>query len=366
MKINSETYGGKRLIVSIKHNTESRVDFGSPLIAMSTTQAAGPNYARTMTRIHLTLLVSFLITITGAGQDFERILLNENDTSKLYINDGDSNELYYLQLVPKTTIKGAVVIFPAGGETTSDLIKQIKIPQLAYEQGVATIIPSINWGTESREAEIRLLDDIFQKVIDEHNIPKENFVLGGLSNGGVISLTYAQQAVKEKGSTYLLPKGIFGLDVPLDKAHFYEYCQREIKRNFSQVGMNEARWFLNQFNQLYGGSPEEFPARYVAASIYSNGAESGGNAKYLKDMPIRMYTDLDVDWLMNQRRRDLYDWNGTDIVAMINDLKLMGNTDASVVITMGKGVRLDGRRHPHSWSIMDNQDCMDWILELLE
>ncbi len=319
-----------------------------------------------MNKVNLILFISFLVTFTCSGQNFERILISESDTSRLYINDGDSQELYYLQFVPKTTIKGAVVIFPSGGETTEDLIKQIDIPQMAYKGGIITIIPSINWGTEDRQTEIQILDRIFEKAIKENNIPKENFVLGGLSNGGMISLTYAQQAIKEKGSTYLIPKGIFGLDVPLDKAHFYEYCQREIKRAFSKAGMNEAHWFIDKYNKIYSGSPQQFPKRYVEASIYSNGIEGGGNAIYLKEMPIRMYTDLDVDWLMNQRRRDLYDWNGTDIVALINDLKLMGNEDANVIITMGKGVKLDGRRHPHSWSIMDNQDCMDWIVKLFE
>ena len=123
---------------------------------------------------------------------------------------------------------------------------------------------------------------------------------------------------------------------------------------------------MNNYNEIYGGSPKEFPEKYIEASIYSNGIKNGGNAEYLKDIPIRMYTDLDVNWLMNERRRDLYDWNGTDIVAMINDLKLMGNKDANVIITMGKGIKLDGTKHPHSWSIMDNQDCFDWIEKLIK
>ena len=55
----------------------------------------------------------------------------------------------------------------------------------------------------------------------------------------VISLTYAEVSKKEKNSTFLVPKGVFGLDVPLDKAHMYEYCIREISRNFSEVGVNE-------------------------------------------------------------------------------------------------------------------------------
>lgn len=310
------------------------------------------------------LLFLLLTTISCKSQDFEKVVLNTTDKSNLYINDKESVELYYQKLIPEGEIKGAIVILPSGGETTQDLLKQITIPKLAFDKGIATIIPSINWGTEDRNVEIEILNTIFKEIVQEHHIPKESFILGGLSNGGMISLVYAQQSVKE--TTYLKPKGVFGLDVPLDKAHFYEYCLREIKRNFSELGVGEARWIMNNYNEIYGGSPDEFPAKYIEASIYSNGIENGGNAYYLKDIPIRMYTDLDVNWLINERRRDLYDWNGTDIVAMINDLKLMGNKDANVIITMGKGIKLDGTKHPHSWSIMDNQDCFDWIEKLIK
>ncbi|PCH76423.1 MAG: hypothetical protein COB98_06325 [Flavobacteriaceae bacterium] len=319
-----------------------------------------------MNKPFLILLISIFSSFYCAGQEFEKVLISDQDTSNLYINDNDSSELYYLKLVPKSKPIGAVVVFPSGGETVQDLLKQIEIPHLAYDNNILTIIPSINWGTENRTVEIEILDEIFKEIVTKYKVPKENFVLGGLSNGGMISLTYAEISKKEKDSTFLVPKGVFGLDVPLDKAHMFEYCVREINRNFSEVGVNEARWIMNNYNQTYGGSPKEFPEQYIEASIYSNGVENGGNAQYLKDIPIRMYTDLDAEWLINQRRRDLYDWNGTDIVAMINDLKLMGNQDANVIITMGKGVRLDGRRHPHSWSIMDNQDCMNWILNLFK
>jgi hypothetical protein len=319
-----------------------------------------------MNKHKIIFLLSLLISISCKSQDFEKVILNSSDTSDLYINDGESTELYYLKLIPKGKIKGAIVLLPSGGETTQDLLKQISIPKLAFDKGIATIIPSINWGTEDRKVEIKTLNRIFREVVEKHNISKEKFVIGGLSNGGMISLVYAQLSVKERNETYVKPIGVFGLDVPLDKAHFYEYCEREIKRNFSELGVGEAKWIMNNYNEIYGGSPEEFSEKYIEASIYSNGAENGGNAKYLKNIPIRMYTDLDVNWLMNERRRDLYDWNGTDIVAMINDLKLMGNKDANVIITMGKGIKLDGTKHPHSWTIMDNKDCFNWIEKLIK
>lgn len=318
-----------------------------------------------MNKIIACILPLLLISFSIQCQVFEKVVLSSDDPSNLYLNDGESTELFYLKLIPKGKLKGAIVILPSGGETIEDLIEQITIPLLAFDHGIATIIPSINWGTEDRKVEIETLNTIFRETVEKHNIPKENFVLGGLSNGGMISLVYTQMSVKNKKITYLKPKGVFGLDVPLDKAHLYEYCEREIKRNFSDLGVGEAIWLKNNFNEIYGGSPKDFPEKYIEASIYSNGVENGGNAKYLKDIPIRMYTDLDVNWLMNERRRDLYDWNGTDIVAMINDLKLMGNSDAHVIVTMGKGVRLDGTRHPHSWSIMDNQDCFNWIEKLM-
>ena len=321
-----------------------------------------------MNKYNIILLLTILLGISckSKSQDFEKIILKNKDTNNLYINDDKNTELYYLKLIPSGNIKGAIVILPSGGETTQDLLKQIALPKLAFNEGIATIIPSINWGTENRAAEIEILDKIFEEVVNQHKIPKEKFVIGGLSNGGMISLIYTQQSVKDKKNTYLLPKGVFGLDVPLDKAHLYEYCQREIERNFSDLGVGEAKWIMNSYNEIYGGSPKEFPEKYIEASIYSNGIENGGNAKYLIDIPIRMYTDLDVNWLINERRRDLYDWNGTDIVAMINDLKLMGNNDANVKISMGKGVKIDGTKHPHSWSIMDNEDCFNWIKNLIE
>jgi hypothetical protein len=62
----------------------------------------------------------------------------------------------------------------------------------------------------------------------------------------------------------------------------------------------------------------------------------------------------------------MYDWNGTDIVAFVNQLKLNGNTNAEVSISQNKGIRLNGTKHPHSWSIMDTEETIKWILKTIE
>lgn len=313
-------------------------------------------------------LIPFLflfISHSAISQSLEKIHVQSIDPNALYVNDGDSTNLYYYQIVPKSEPIGVLTILPSGGETTENLIQQISLHEKAAENGILVIIPSINWGTDDRLAEISFLDTIFKQVVDKYSPPKDKFILCGLSNGGMISLRYGINAVKDS-NTYIIPKGIIGLDPPLDFAHFYKYCEREIKRDYTPAGVAEAKWMLENYNTIYGGSPEAFPEEYINASTFSYGAEAGGNAKYLTDIAIRMHSDLNLDYLLNQRKRDLYDWNGTDIVAFVNQLKVNGNKNAEVIITQNKGIRMDGTKHPHSWSIMETNDTVQWILELIK
>lgn len=308
---------------------------------------------------------NFVSSDTTILDNLEKVIVSAEDPNSLYINDGlENTNLFYYKMVPRTTPKGVLVIIPSGGETVENLIKQITLHKAAFENGILVVFPSINWGTNDRLEEISFLDSIFKDIVREHKAPKDKFILCGLSNGGMISLTYSINAVKNS-NTYITPKGIIGLDPPLDFAHSYKYCEREIKRDFTPAGVAEAKWMLNNFNTSYG-SPDDYPQKYVDASPFSYGAEYGGNTKYLTNIAIRMLSDLNLDYLLNQRKRDLYDWNGTDIVAFVNQLKINGNKNAEVIITQNKGFRPDGRKHPHSWSIMDTKETIQWITELID
>ncbi len=66
------------------------------------------------------------------------------------------------------------------------------------------------------------------------------------------------------------------------------------------------------------------------------------------------------------RCEDLSDLNATDFSTMINTLRLLGNENAEFIATTGKGYRIDGRRHPHSWSVLDSEDTADWIEKMIE
>ncbi|MEZ5040542.1 MAG: hypothetical protein R2828_11630 [Saprospiraceae bacterium] len=74
----------------------------------------------------------------------------------------------------------------------------------------------------------------------------------------------------------------------------------------------------------------------------------------------------DVQWWMENRGKDYYGMNAIDAAALINALRLQGNDKAELILTQNKGYRPDGTRHPHSWSIVDEQELVDWFAGLLE
>lgn len=310
------------------------------------------------------LLLYYSIAI---GQVAEEVIVFNQDPYNLYnFEPTDSTNLFYLKLIPKTQPIGCLVIIPGAGELVEDVMKQITLHNLAVENGLLVIFPSINWGTNRFIEELNFLDTIFKQVVELHKIPKDKFIIGGFSNGGMISLKYAEKSNMDKADRFIIPKAVFALDPPLDFVHLYNHAKRDVERNFSIPAVNEGHWIMNMYKTEFGGTPEEVPNEYIKYSIFSNSEKDGGNAKYLLYTPIRIYTEPDIDWQMKNRHRDFYDMNCTDISAMINLLQLNGNKNAEMIVTYNKGVRLNGTKHPHSWSIMDSADCLTWILKHVE
>jgi hypothetical protein len=306
----------------------------------------------------------FLLTcLTCLGQKVERVVVANEDPYDLYANfDKDSTTLFYEKIVPKNKPIGVLVILPGSGERLEDVRKQITLHTLAIQKNLLVIFPSINWGTNKHIPEHQFLDTIFKQIVNEYKVPKDKFVIGGFSGGGMVALTYTEKANKYTDSTFIKPKAIFGVDPPLDYAHLWKHCENDIERNVSEAAVMESKWIIDMYTKEFGGSPYNFKDNYIKYSIFSYGEKDGGNAKYLKTTPILLYTEPDIIWQMQNRQRDYYDLNCVDIAAMINFLQIQGNKKAKLVVTNNKGRRLNGMKHPHSWSIMDSQQCLTWIM----
>jgi hypothetical protein len=304
-----------------------------------------------MTKYITTLLLLLIGQTTVLAQKPEKIAIDSTH--------------YYLKLVPKSKPIGVIIILHGGAENAEGVMNQITLDEIALKNNFIVVFPDIEDDDFNMTIAQQLLDAIAKQVVAEHKVSKDNIVLGGLSGGGMQTITYAERAIRDK-NTYFIPKAIFALDPPLDYENMYYRYQREVERNFSEVGVNEAKLILAEMEKNLGGTPETAKDAYIKNSMFSYRQKDGGNAKYLLAMPVRIYTEPGVEWQLKNRRRDLYDLNCADISAMINFLQLKGNNSADIVVTHDKGVRPNGMKHPHSWSIMDSKNCMAWILNQLK
>lgn len=75
---------------------------------------------------------------------------------------------------------------------------------------------------------------------------------------------------------------------------------------------------------------------------------------------------VDEFHLVLEGRSDFYDINALDQAAMINQVRILGNENAEFISALGKGYRLNGTRHPNSWSIAEPNELMEWIINKFE
>lgn len=270
---------------------------------------------------------------------------------------------FYYKIMPKGKPLGVIIVLPGGGETPERVMNQIYLDELAVAENLIVVFAGFEDGDFKMETERKFLDRIAKDMVEKHKISKDKIVIGGLSYGGMLAVKYAEMSVRDKQS-YFIPKAIFALDPPLDYEKMYYQMNRDIERNYSEGAVNEAKNFIKEMVATLG-YPDRNRENYLRESMFIYSDKEGGNAKYLMNIPVLIYTEPGIMWQMNNRGRDLYDTNAVSITAMINLLKLKGHKNAELMIINDRGVRPEGFRHPHSWSIMDPEECLNWILKYL-
>jgi hypothetical protein len=146
---------------------------------------------------------------------------------------------------------------------------------------------------------------------------------------------------------------------------FWRECAQAESLGFHPAAAAEGAWVTDHLEEHLGGTPDEVPEAYRAYSPYCRSAPGGGNVARLVGVAVRAYTEPDVRWWIETRRKDYYAMNAVDAAALVNRLLILGNEEAELVTTHGQGVHPDGTRHPHSWSIVDNEELAAWFASFL-
>lgn len=87
----------------------------------------------------------------------------------------------------------------------------------------------------------------------------------------------------------------------MDIERWYNGMELFLKRVHAESNLFyvESKYLTQMFMEMFDGSPSDRPLAYREHSIVSASLVDGGNAKYLKDIPIRLYSEPDMDFYLN-------------------------------------------------------------------
>ncbi|MCP9763050.1 hypothetical protein [Lacihabitans soyangensis] len=256
-------------------------------------------------------------------------------------------------------IKKVLILFGGFGEKPEDIKREFNILEIAKENNTALIYMNYNQKLWLEENEKRELSGQLQKIFQVNNLPRKDIYFGGFSSGGNVTLLISSFLIENKIYN-LKPKGVFIIDSPIDLVALYRSSEKNLKRNFSEVSVQESKWIIETLGNKFG-NPTDNILKYQDYAVYTSTTNYTDNLKSLKNTKMRFYTEPDTLWWKENRKADFDQMNAFYIKILYENLNKIGFDKVEYLPTENKGFRANGVRHPHSWSIVDKEDLMQWM-----
>jgi len=269
------------------------------------------------------------------------------------------DENYELHL-PSGKTKGLLVIFPGLGlgQSAASILADSDIIQESLKENIACLAMNINNQLFCSYPLYEAVLESIQTLQEKHQIPKGKIAVGGFSAGGNLALTYAANSVKNQMQG--IPSAVFAIDPPLDLERFYNINTKIATESRFESNRKEAEFVLRFLNAFLGDQKEK-RAAYLENSPFIETAPDSCNARYLGFIPIKLFSEPDLNWYLTERGRTYDQLNAYSISQFHKHLHRIGNKKVDYKPSKNKGIRKDGTRHPHSWSLMDSKETVKWI-----
>lgn len=270
------------------------------------------------------------------------------------------SNLEYDLYKPKGKPSAVLVLFGGYPEVADDIKREFKVLEKAKSNNIAVVFSNYNQKLWFEENELKKLAEQLQQIFTDHKLPNNNVHFGGFSSGGNVALLIGNfLTVNEEFG--LGPKGIFVVDSPIDLVALYNSAQKNINRNFSEVSVQEGHFIVEKLgNEL--GSPIKDLKKYEKHSVFTSITENIENIKNLKNTKIRMYSEPDTLWWKENRMADYEQLNAFYLKKLAKKLIHENFSKVEYITTENRGYRSNGEKHPHSWSIVQPNDLIDWVL----
>lgn len=266
----------------------------------------------------------------------------------------------YQLFVPQSESQAVLVLFGGYTETAEDIQHEFEILEAAKIHGIAVLFSDYNQKLWLEESDFEDLAKQLQDAFADNELPRDNLYIGGFSSGGNIALLISDYLVKNNDRK-LKPKGVFCVDAPVDLRELYFTSEANVEQDFNEVSVRESMRLIETLEARFG-HPSDQSGGYEKHSVFDSKSQNIESIKHLRNTKIRLYSEPDTVWWKMHRRNDYRQLNANALKQLHEQLKRHGFKNAEYITSSDRGYRANGDRHPHSWSIVDTDDLIKWML----
>lgn len=316
-----------------------------------------PNKTSMTKLFGLSSLLFFILSCNSLDSNTNSIDAKSVDVSKNQIIEKEKYELH----LPSNEVNSVLILFGGFGQGAKEIKREFVILDKAIDKNIAVLYINFNKKLWLDLKDKTQLKELVEEVLKENKLSEKKVYFGGFSSGGNVSLLLADFLKSE--NSFIKTKGIFSVDSPLDLLELYKVSERNIEYDFSESSVNESKFIIDFFKKALG-DPENGIEKYESYSPFTMETKNVKNLANLDGMKIRFYTEPALKWWKENRMNGPEDLNAHFIEKLAYQLKIeLQNSNIEYITTKDKGYRANGDRHPHSWSIVDRDDLIKWILD---
>lgn len=267
-------------------------------------------------------------------------------------------ENYELQITDPQ--KAVLILFPCYPCDINNTKAEAKFLKDIEKAGITTLLLNYNMKLFLTDSEKTEYAKTLNTILDQHKVAKDNIYIGGFSGGGNITLLLSDFLLKTKDQ--IQPKGLMVVDSPIDLEALYYDSQKDVLQNSDAEAAAEGRYLMELFENSLG-KPNENIEKYKAFSPYLVSCNSTQNIRSLKNIKTRFYSEPDLEWQNQHKKRSYKDLNAYKLEQANLSLKQLGSTQTEFIATKNRGYRANGDRHPHSWNLVEQQSLIKWMTE---
>jgi hypothetical protein len=317
------------------------------------------------------ILIIFSLLLLHAGQSHGQKVIEEyiSQNDSLRIGSGKNDFLSYgdkgyTLILPDTTnnIKSILISFEDGKYDLNNNKQQIYHEATAKNSAVLYVSTGIPFDLFFSDKSLNYVDITIENVFTKYHLPNKNLFFLGVNLSGHRVLKYIEFC--KKGKSKFVPdiKGIVLCDGVLDWVRQWYEGKKGVRDNFVESSVSEGKLVTYLLEKNLKATPKTNLEKYLDFSSYSYFDDTDRHIKYFKDYAVRAYTEPATYYWLDTKRKTTFDTNFPDMVGIINELKLAGNTKSELIIFNQEKANMDRRNPNYTWGLVDKTELITWII----